>query len=129
MSKTILTIDDSASIRQVVDGLKDIYERAGDTSTFQNAVFKALSRHKTLPAYELLRTLLIQDPPIFDNGSDYNFMFQNMRDSLALIARVAAAFSARSNIAAGQGLSAIRRRSEARRSHSSARERVVLSER
>jgi len=77
-------IDDSASIRRVVDGLKDIYERAGDTSTFQNAVFKALSRHKTLPAYELLKTLLIQDPPIFDNGSDYSFLFQNMRDSLAL---------------------------------------------
>lgn len=77
-------IDDSATIRQVVDGLKDIYERAGDTSTFQNAVFKALSKHKTLPAYELLRTLLIQDPPIFDNGSDYSFLFQNMRDTLSL---------------------------------------------
>jgi uncharacterized protein YbaP (TraB family) len=77
-------IDDSATIRQVVAGLKDIYERAGDTSAFQNAVFKALSRQKTLPAYELLRTLLIQDPPIFDNGSDYNFLFQNMRDSLGL---------------------------------------------
>jgi uncharacterized protein YbaP (TraB family) len=77
-------IDDSATVQQVVAGLKDVYEHAGDTSTFQNAVFKALSRHKTLPAYELLRTLLIQDPPIFDNGSDYNFLFQNMRDSLAL---------------------------------------------
>ncbi|HEY4207340.1 MAG TPA: hypothetical protein VGM31_11035, partial [Puia sp.] len=77
-------IDDSAADRPVVDGLKDIYERAGDTSTFQNAVFKALARHKTLPSYELLKTLLVQDPPIFDNSSDYNFLFQNIRDSLTL---------------------------------------------
>jgi hypothetical protein len=77
-------IDDSATTHKVVAGLRDIYEHAGDTSAFQNAVFKALARHKTLPAYDLLKTLLIQDPPIFDNSSDYSTMFQNVRDSLAL---------------------------------------------
>jgi len=77
-------IDDPATVRQVVEALKDIYERAGDTSTFQNVVFKALARHRTLPAYELLRTLLIQDPPVFDNSTDYNALFVELRDSLAL---------------------------------------------
>jgi uncharacterized protein YbaP (TraB family) len=77
-------IDDSATVTAVVAGLKEIYERAGDTSTFQNVVFKALARHKTTPAYRLLRELLVQDPPVFDNSSDYMSLFQDLRDSLAL---------------------------------------------
>jgi hypothetical protein len=27
---------------------------------------------------------LVQDPPVFDNGSDYNYLFQDLQDSLAL---------------------------------------------
>lgn len=77
-------IDDSVAIKPVVAGLQQIYERAGDTSTFQNAVFKALAHHKTRPAYELLRRLITQDPPVFDNASDYNYLFQDLGDSLAL---------------------------------------------
>ena len=77
-------INDSSTVPEVVDGLKSIYEKAGDTSTFQNAVFKALAHHKTRPAYELLKGLLVQDPPIFDNESDYNYIFRDLGDSLAL---------------------------------------------
>jgi len=77
-------INDSANVKAVVAGLRDIYEKAGDTSTFQNAVFKALAHHRTLPAYELLKALLIQDPPVFDNGADYGYLFQDLEDSLAL---------------------------------------------
>jgi hypothetical protein len=77
-------IDDSEAVKPVVTGLQQIYERAGDTSTFQNAVFKALAHHKTRPAYDLLKRLIVQDPPVFDNATDYNNLFQDLEDSLAL---------------------------------------------
>ena len=31
--------------------------------------------HKTRAAYDLLKRLMVQDPPIFDNASDYNYLF------------------------------------------------------
>jgi uncharacterized protein YbaP (TraB family) len=77
-------IDDSAAIKNVVGGLRAIYTAAGDTSTFQHAALKALARQRTQPAYDLLKVLLVQDPPIFDNPSDYNYLFQDLGDSLAL---------------------------------------------
>ncbi len=77
-------INDPAAINTVVEGLGRIYERAGDTSTIQNAVFKALAHHKTRSAYDLLKRLMVQDPPIFENGSDYTYLFQDLGDSLAL---------------------------------------------
>ncbi|HEX9511450.1 MAG TPA: TraB/GumN family protein [Puia sp.] len=77
-------ISDSTAIGKVVGGLKNIYEKAGDTSTFQNAVLKALAHQKTRPGYDLLKTLLVQDPPIFENNSDYNYLFQDLEDSLPL---------------------------------------------
>ena len=77
-------ISDSVSVKEVVWGLKSIYDKVGDTSTFQNAVFKALARNKTRQAYEALKGLLLQDPPVFENASDYNYLFQDLGDSLAL---------------------------------------------
>jgi uncharacterized protein YbaP (TraB family) len=81
-------INDSATLRTVVEGLKNIYERSADTSTIQNAVLKALAQNKTSESYELLKKLLIQDPPVFDNPSEYNYLFQNIGDSLALARRL-----------------------------------------
>jgi uncharacterized protein YbaP (TraB family) len=77
-------INDSIATTAVVDGLGQIYQRSGDTSTIQNAVFKALAHHKTRAAYDLLKRLMVQDPPIFENGSDYTYLFQDLGDSLAL---------------------------------------------
>lgn len=77
-------IDDSIAIPAVVAGLKTIYEKAGDTSIFQNAVLKALAHQKTAPAYKLLGDLMTQDPPVFENGTDYNYLFRDISDSLAL---------------------------------------------
>jgi uncharacterized protein YbaP (TraB family) len=77
-------INDSAAVGPVVEGLRQIYQRAGDTSTIQNAVFKALAHHKTRAAYDLLKRLMLQDPPIFENGTDYTYLFQDLGDSLAL---------------------------------------------
>jgi uncharacterized protein YbaP (TraB family) len=77
-------INDSSAVGPVVEGLHRIYERAGDTSTIQNAVFKALAHHKTRAAYDLLKRLMVQDPPIFENNTDYTYLFQDLGDSLAL---------------------------------------------
>jgi uncharacterized protein YbaP (TraB family) len=77
-------IDDSLAVPAVVAGLNRIYQKAGDTSTIQNAVLKALAHQKTAAAYKLLGQLIIQDPPVFDNGSDYNLLFRDIGDSLAL---------------------------------------------
>ncbi|HLK30464.1 MAG TPA: TraB/GumN family protein [Puia sp.] len=77
-------ITDSNVLKQVVSGLKSIYEKSGDTSTFQNAVLKALAKNKTKESYAVLKNLLLQDPPVFDNASDYNYLFQDIGDSLSL---------------------------------------------
>ena len=77
-------INDPVAVSKVVSGLKNIYEKAGDTSTFQNVVLKALAHLKTRPAYDLLKTLLVLDPPIFENAADYNYLFQDLGDSLPL---------------------------------------------
>lgn len=77
-------INDSVATPTVVAGLRDIYQRSGDTSTFQNAVFKALAHHRTTEAYRLLGQLMTQDPPVFDNNTDYNYLFRDIGDSLTL---------------------------------------------
>jgi uncharacterized protein YbaP (TraB family) len=77
-------IDDSVAVPAVVAGLKAIYEKAGDTSLLQNAALKALAHHKTAAAYNLLGQFMIQDPPVFDNNTDYNYLFRDIGDSLAL---------------------------------------------
>ncbi len=77
-------INDTVAINTVVTGLRHIYEKVNDTSTFQNAVLKALAHHRTDTAYRLLKTLLLQDPPVFDNESDYNYLFEDLQDSLKL---------------------------------------------
>ncbi len=77
-------IHDSAVTNEIVTGLKRIYERAGDTSIFQHAVLKALARQGSQQGYDLLKVLLVQDPPIFDESSEYGLLFKNLGDSLAL---------------------------------------------
>ena len=69
---------------QLTGILKGIYEQCADTSTFQNEVFRALARHTTKESYGLLKELLIQDPPIFENSYDYSGLFTNLYDSLQL---------------------------------------------
>ncbi|HVM89427.1 MAG TPA: TraB/GumN family protein [Puia sp.] len=77
-------IRDSSVLGDVVSGLKRIFEKSGDTSAFQNAVVKALAKNKTSRSYDVLKVLLLQDPPVFNNSSDYNYLFQDIGDSLKL---------------------------------------------
>ena len=77
-------IRESGAAEPVVKSLKHIYENAADTSTFQNNVIKALAKNQTKESYSLLKSLLIQDPPVFDNSSDYSDFFGDIQDSLLL---------------------------------------------
>ena len=66
--------------------LRNIFDQAADTSLFQNEVIKALGRVKTKKSYSLLKEIFLQDPPVFENSSDYNSLFESLEDSLALSA-------------------------------------------
>jgi uncharacterized protein YbaP (TraB family) len=78
-------INDSIK-RVVVYHLKRIYEQTADTSIFQNEVMKALARHKTDASIKLFKELVLQDPPVFEKEYDYIAVFNNLQDSLALVA-------------------------------------------
>lgn len=75
-----------SSKKVIVKHLKDIFDKVGDTSIFQNEVMKALARHRSKDAMKLFKELVLQDPPIFDNSYDYTGMFTNLTDSLELAA-------------------------------------------
>ncbi len=64
--------------------LKKIYEQTADTSLFQNEAMMALARLKTTASFKVLKELLLQDPPIFENDEDYDAFFDNLGDSLQL---------------------------------------------
>ena len=70
----------------LVSHLKNIYTATADTSLFQNEVIKALARIKTAASYNLLKDIMLQDPPIFENNYEYNGLFENLEDSLTLTA-------------------------------------------
>ncbi len=70
----------------VVNELKKLYTKTSDTSLFQNKVITALAQHTTTDAYQLLKDLMLQDPPVFDNDYEYSSLFADMKDSLALAA-------------------------------------------
>ncbi|HMJ48182.1 MAG TPA: hypothetical protein VK498_12695, partial [Ferruginibacter sp.] len=66
--------------------LKNIYENTADTAFFRNEVIKALARQKTKPSYHLLMDLMLHDPPVFENSSEYTSFFDHFQDSLSLSA-------------------------------------------
>jgi uncharacterized protein YbaP (TraB family) len=77
-------IDDSCCVTNVIDAIKDIYNRTADTSTFQNTALKALARLKTAASFSLLKELLLQDPPVFESSNSYDGIFNQFNDTLLL---------------------------------------------
>ncbi len=77
-------IDDSCCTGEVVKQLHDIYIKTSDTAYFQDEVLSSLANLTTQSSYTLLKTLLLQDPPVFDDEDDYNTLFENFEDSLKL---------------------------------------------
>lgn len=77
-------IDDSTSIDRVVTALNNIYIKTADTSYFQNEVITALARLQTKQSYSVLKAIIMQDPPVFDDAQGYSSFFEFFDDSLAL---------------------------------------------
>lgn len=77
-------IDDSCCTEKIISNLQDIYNKTSDTAYFQNEVLEALARLTTKPSYTLLKNLLLQDPPVFEDEDDYQYLFDDISDSLKL---------------------------------------------
>lgn len=77
-------LDDSSCVQDVTAYLLQLYRQSADTSFFQNEIVQALARLKTKNAYDSLKNLLLQDPPVYDDNSQYNSLFEILEDSLAL---------------------------------------------
>jgi uncharacterized protein YbaP (TraB family) len=77
-------INDSCCTDKIVQALENIYKKTADTAYFQNEVFWALVNLKTFRSYAVLKNLLLQDPPLFDDYDYYNDFFEKFEDSLQL---------------------------------------------
>lgn len=77
-------INDSCCSDEIVKKLLTVYEQTADTGYFQNEVFEALVRLKTVTSFGALKKLLLQDPPVFNNDYAYTSFFESMDDSLPL---------------------------------------------
>lgn len=77
-------IDDTLVSKKVVNYLHELYNKSADTSSFQNPVLTALARLQTKESFSLLKKLLVQDPPIFDDSYEYSRLFTQFSDTLPL---------------------------------------------
>ncbi len=68
----------------VVNYLGQLYVQTADTSLFGKEIIQALARHKTAASFKLLKELLLQDPPVFEESYDYEGIFSNLGDTLQL---------------------------------------------
>ena len=64
--------------------LRKIYEQTADTSLFQNEAILGLARLKTTTSFLVLKELILADPPVFENQSEYDVFFDHLADSLQL---------------------------------------------
>lgn len=83
-------ISDSAAELRVTAALDELYRKTADTTIFQNAVLKALAQLRNPSSTQLLKKLLTEDPPVFDNNSGFGYgtysLFNRYADTLKLAA-------------------------------------------
>jgi uncharacterized protein YbaP (TraB family) len=79
-------IRDTTGTEDRIEWLRNIYNNNADTSIYQNAALQALALTKTRRSYEVLKDILVQNPPIFDNSFEYQSLLRNIGDSLPLAA-------------------------------------------
>ncbi len=77
-------INDSCCTEKLQQKLVALYNSTADTSYFQNQVLRALAHLRTKDAYLLLKNLLLQDPPVFEDAYGYSSLFSAFKDSLPL---------------------------------------------
>ncbi len=69
---------------EAVFALKEYYDKAGDTATFQNKTILALGNLKTKKAFEILGDILLNDPPVFEDEDNVTTLFENFNDTILL---------------------------------------------
>jgi uncharacterized protein YbaP (TraB family) len=72
--------------KELAEATQQQYKLAGDTVMFQYELIRALADQQTKPAYRILRQILVEDPPVFENRYDYNELFNKLADSLPVAA-------------------------------------------
>ncbi|RFM28660.1 TraB/GumN family protein [Deminuibacter soli] len=77
-------IHDTLVSVQVRQYLVNLYNAVGDTGYFQNAILRALAYMKTQDATGAFKTLVLQDPPVFESTEGYNSLFRPFADTLKL---------------------------------------------
>lgn len=82
--KALGYMDDSACADKTVQYLSQLYDKTADTSYFQNKILQSLARLKTKSSYTLLKKLILQDPPIYEDDENYSSLFYALEDTLAL---------------------------------------------
>lgn len=68
--------------------LLNLYNKFGDTATFQNQCILALAAHQNQKSYYYLSNILENDPPVFDNSNDAESLFWYFKDTLQLTKKI-----------------------------------------
>lgn len=74
--------------KNVIPALRKIYLEAGDTSTLQLAVLRGLASIKTDTAIKVFSELLYIETPLAKKGSNLNWIFMPLSDSLELASQL-----------------------------------------
>jgi len=77
-------IRDTCCLEPVVAYVKELYERSGDTTAFQDAALEAMVRFHDKEAYALVKTWLVQTPPVFETASQLRGLFEHIGEDTTL---------------------------------------------
>jgi uncharacterized protein YbaP (TraB family) len=77
-------IRDTCCLEPVVAYVKELYENSGDTTAFQDAALEAMIRFHNKEAYALVKTWLVQTPPVFETASQLRGLFEHIGEDTAL---------------------------------------------
>lgn len=75
---------DTSGLAPVVGCLRQIYEGSADTAAFQNAAVGAMARLHNREAYALVKKWLVENPPVFEDGSELWGLFGSIGEDTAL---------------------------------------------
>jgi uncharacterized protein YbaP (TraB family) len=77
-------IRDTCCLEPVVAYVKALYGRSGDTTAFQDAALEAMVRFHNKEGYALVKTWLVQTPPVFETANQLRGLFEHIGEDTAL---------------------------------------------
>jgi uncharacterized protein YbaP (TraB family) len=77
-------IRDTCCLAPVVAYVKELYENSGDTTAFQDAALEAMVRLPDKKAYALVKTWLVQTPPVFETAGQLRGLFEHIGEDTTL---------------------------------------------